>query len=361
MSRLVPALAAAFAFALPASVGAVEAAGTGRVTVTANPERVCFVARQPAYLNVDFIVRNGTGREIQVTEIRGLVLDRAGATVEKRLVWQGALDLIGLGPGARVAASGEGLVFNPLLFSAAAPGRRIRYEFDISGEAAPVPVTIVPRHCRSRAPLILPVAGRVAVLDGHDLLSHHRRFGYLAPWARQEGMSDNVQRFALDLVMVDAEGRRFRGQGLSNEDFYGWGQPVRAPAAGVVVASRDGQPDNDEIGRENRWTGRTWASSHGNHAVIDHGHGEFSVIAHMRQGTVRVRPGMRVNAGDIVGRVGNSGSSLMPHVHYQLQDGAEVRGVHGLPAYFRRLRVLGGGLAAGDGVALDSGDIVLAR
>lgn len=352
-----PALAALLFAGAPASLATAADPPAG-LTVAANGGAVCSIDREPAYLNIDFIVDNSTARNVALNEIRASVLGRTGAVVERRVVWQQALALIGLGPSHIVAAGQRGLIFNPLHFNAVRAGLAIGYEFDFGGEA-PIAVTIVPRRCVTRTRLVLPVAGRVSVLDGHDMLSHHRRFDYLA-WARDEGLVDNPQRYALDLVLVDRAGRRFRGDGGSNADFFGWEQPVRAPGAGVVVAMHDGQPDNDRIGSENLWHGRTWVSSHGNYVMIDHGRGEFSLVAHLRQGSVRVRPGERVRAGQIIGQVGNSGSALMPHVHYELQT---TRGndAAGLPAYFHDLHVLGTGETGGEtGVALDSGDIVVA-
>ena len=336
-------------------------ASSAQVSVAAAPQRVCVTEREPAYLNVDFVVHNPSDKEVAVSEIRASVLGSSDEPIEKRVVWQGSIDLLGLGDGAKVPPRADGLIFNPLHFSSAAVGRTVSYEFDITGQTRPAVVAIVPQLCRTNAELILPLKGRVAVLDGHDLLSHHRRFNYLASWAQKEGMSDNVQRFALDLVVVNPAGQRFRGKGERNEDFYGWGQPVRAPGSGVIVASHDGQPDNDAIGTENRWKGRTWESSGGNYVVIRHNAGEFSVIDHMKQNSLKVRTGDVVRTGQIVGQVGNSGSSLMPHVHYELQDGAGIKGVHGIPAYFRHVRLISHERVASRGIVLDSGDIVLAE
>jgi hypothetical protein len=359
-ARLHAALAALLAASPAASAAFAANPSPASVTVAPNSERPCYGERQPAYLNVDFIVGNRTARDVALEEMRGYVLSPDGEVLERRIVWQQALAMAGLGPGGTVAAGRQGLIFNPLHFNSARPGLRIRYEFDFSGEA-PVAVTVVPRSCATRTRLILPVAGRVSVLDGHDMLSHHRRFNYLADWAHAEGLIDNPQRFAIDLVLVDSAGRRFRSDGRSNSDFLGWEHPVRAPGAGIVVGVHDGQPDNDRVGSENLWHGRTWVSANGNYVMIDHGHGEFSLIAHMRQGSVRVHSGQRVRAGDIIGAVGNSGSSLMPHVHYELQTGAS-NAAAGLPAYFHDLRVLGTGETGGrTGVVIDSGDIIVAR
>jgi murein DD-endopeptidase MepM/ murein hydrolase activator NlpD len=345
------------------SSGAAAQSSAEHISLRANPGRICLTNRQPQYLNFDLIVGNGTRRELKVKELRATVLDREQA-VEKRLIWSQALEL--LGAQRTIAASSEGLLFNPLIFNSLKPGRQIRYDIEFDGAPAPASITVSPEPCPTRTRLVLPLAGRVLVLDGYDLLSHHRRFHYLNPGMKAFGISDNPSRFALDLVVVDAAGRRSSGDGKRNEDWFGWGQPVRAPAEGVVVATHNDQPDNTIVGSENLWTDRSPAKNEmtlaGNFVLIDHGRGEFSLLSHLRSGSVLVRKGDRVRSRQIVAQVGNSGSSLMPHVHYELRSGWGLRGVTSSPPHFRDLRVSGTGETGGaTGVALDTGDVVQAR
>ena len=72
----------------------------------------------------------------------------------------------------------------------------------------------------------------------------------------------------------------------------------------------------------------------GNSVVIDHENGEFSLVAHMQKGSVRVRVGDRVTRGQGIGVMGNSGNSSGPHVHYQLMTGPDRDTADGLPARF---------------------------
>jgi len=94
--------------------------------------------------------------------------------------------------------------------------------------------------------------------------------------------------------------------------------------------------------------------------VIDHGNGEFSLLAHMRQGTVTVRKGDRVRQGQQVGRVGFSGSVYTIHNHYQLQRGPEYD-AEGIPSIFGRVTRVGNPDPQGGRVRIDSGDVVESR
>lgn len=140
------------------------------------------------------------------------------------------------------------------------------------------------------------------------------------------------QRFAYDLY-VAADGRPFRTDGKTAQDYYCFGQPILAPAAGIVAAALDGLPDNPPGQMDP-------ANPVGNHVVIDHG-GEFSFLAHLQQGSVSVRPGDPVSAGQPIGLCGNSGNTTMPHLHYHLQTTPVFARGEGLPAAFNGYRADG--------------------
>lgn len=135
------------------------------------------------------------------------------------------------------------------------------------------------------------------------------------------------QRFAYDFVVMEGD-RVFRGDGTRNEDHFCFGEPVVAPAAGTIVAATDGEADNPRPGA------KTHKTEPGNHVIINHGQGEHSLIAHLRSGSVAVKPGQRVAAGDVVGTCGNSGKSDLPHIHYHLQTGSAYTQGLGLPTFF---------------------------
>lgn len=334
----------------------------GQVAVTVNPGRVCYDDRRISYLNFDIIFRNGTDKEINLRELRARVLNDKGELIERRGVWAGAVSLIS--PNRTIAAGGEGMIYNPLIFNSVKPGSRIEYEIEFEPkDVAPALITVVPESCVTRTRLILPLAGRVGVIDGYDLLSHHRRTNfYINPGAKQRGIIDNPQRFGVDFTVVDNNGRQFTGEGLRNEDFLGWGQPVRAPGAGIVAAFHNDQPDNNVVGTENLWTNRSLETAPGNFVLIDHGGGEFSQLAHLRAGSVRVKVGDKVKAGDVIAQLGNSGSSLGPHLHYELRSGPGSKGMRNMPPYFYDLKVLGTNeTGKNKGVAVNTGDVIITR
>lgn len=141
------------------------------------------------------------------------------------------------------------------------------------------------------------------------------------------------QRWSFDLL-VTSHGSTHRGDGSRLDDYYAFGRPVLAPAAGVVWRVHDGEPD----GPIGQWRVRGAA---GNHIVLEVAPGEFLFIAHMQPGSITVAPGDRVAAGQVIGRVGNSGNSSEPHVHLHLQTTPTPYLGEGIPFFFHGFRVHG--------------------
>lgn len=54
--------------------------------------------------------------------------------------------------------------------------------------------------------------------------------------------------------------------------------------------------------------------------MIEHAPGIYSLSAHLRQGSILVKAGQAVSAGQKIGECGNSGNSSEPHLHFHLQD-----------------------------------------
>lgn len=99
---------------------------------------------------------------------------------------------------------------------------------------------------------------------------------------------------------------------VPNMTFVARGVPVLAAAAGTVVGRRDGVRDVNvrEVGVE-----AVAGTECGNGVVLDHGGGWVTQYCHLRQGSVQVRGGQTVAAGEVIGLVGMSGHAEFPHVH----------------------------------------------
>jgi murein DD-endopeptidase MepM/ murein hydrolase activator NlpD len=145
------------------------------------------------------------------------------------------------------------------------------------------------------------------------------------------------QRYAYDFVVTDDDGDTHAGDGEELSDYYAFGEPIRAPADGTVVRTKDGLRDYPRPG--SGWVEwRTWDIA-GNHVVIEHADGEYTTLAHLRQGSVRVAPGDEVERGEVVGECGNSGLSTEPHLHFQLQDRENIWLAAGLVPRFEDVTV----------------------
>lgn len=171
--------------------------------------------------------------------------------------------------------------------------------------------------------LDLPFAGAWRVTQGHDCSTQHRR-GKLAG------------EFAWDLAATGRSPVSHR-----NEDSATFGRDILAPVAGTVVEAVDGVPDNDEQREFPRKslveTARAPKWIFGNYVVIDAGGGRFVLLAHLMKGSVAPKVGEKVAGGQVVGRAGNSGNTMLPHLHVQVMDRADPADpdVSGLPAVFR--------------------------
>ncbi|MBS0519575.1 MAG: urea transporter [Proteobacteria bacterium] len=95
-----------------------------------------------------------------------------------------------------------------------------------------------------------------------------------------------------------------------------WNAAVTAPAAGIVAQVRDGIPDNP-LGVAN------FSEAWGNYVSIHLDQGGWALLAYLKQGSIAVKPGARVELGTYLGAVGNSGRSAVPHLHLQAQAGPE--------------------------------------
>ena len=157
-------------------------------------------------------------------------------------------------------------------------------------------------------------------------------------WMTNGGHGGIAAEFATDLRGLDENYAEQKNDANENASAAGWGREILAPAAGIVTYARNDVPDNPHPGKDpglyNELPDPITATA-GNCVIIDHGNSEHSVMMHMQQGSVRVKAGERVAAGEVIGRLGNSGNSFGPHLHYQLQSGPQLFHDQALPFKFQ--------------------------
>ena len=119
-------------------------------------------------------------------------------------------------------------------------------------------------------------------------------------------------RNAWDFIITDKNGKQFKGSGDYPEDYFCFGKAVTAPFDGTVVEVINSIQDNiiGDVNTKNNW---------GNTVIIEHSHGIYSKLSHLKYHSVEVKEGDRVKQGQLLGKCGNSGRSPYPHLHFQFQ------------------------------------------
>lgn len=137
------------------------------------------------------------------------------------------------------------------------------------------------------------------------------------------------ERWAYDMVMKPEN----TGSEIL-EDYGIYDKEVVAPISGTVVEAYD---DEDDIMPNSV----EFLSMEGNHIYIKiDATGTYLLLNHFKKGSILITAGDYVNEGDVIGRVGNSGSSSEPHLHIQHQRQDPTKTVYpifaeGLPLYFK--------------------------
>ena len=178
---------------------------------------------------------------------------------------------------------------------------------------------IPPGHVVTMTVPTLPVEGEWLVVWGGPSAKQNAHHGV------------GVQHHALDLVKVGDDRTTHRGSGKANADYHCWGADIVAVQAGRVALVVTGIPDAPP-GEMNQ------AMIYGNVVFIEHGDGRHSVYAHLMDGSPGVVVGDLVKAGHVIGRCGNSGNSIEPHLHFHMQTSATLE--RGDPVEVRFARVL---------------------
>ena len=162
------------------------------------------------------------------------------------------------------------------------------------------------------------------------------------------------QTYAYDFIQIDwnKEGFVFCDKpsvlfGTQLKDCYGWSQPICAPFDGKVIEVFDGVEERNPVhivrdlavAIENGFFLKAnnnvdLKSVLGNFIILK-GDGFYSLMAHARRHSILVSAGDMIKEGQPLAKVGHSGTSTIPHLHFQLMDSPELLKAKGLPCSFK--------------------------
>jgi murein DD-endopeptidase MepM/ murein hydrolase activator NlpD len=170
------------------------------------------------------------------------------------------------------------------------------------------------------------------------------------------------QRYAYDFLKADQRAQvhyhpagylRTLLFGVPTRECYAWGAPVHSVFDGEVVVAVDGLPERGRVHPVREallaiWNALTFTPARlpsilGNHVFVGSGN-VIAVFAHLAPGSVAVRSGQAVQTGEFIGRVGHTGNSTTPHLHFQLSDAIDPTAATGVPCAFRTYEVFRDGV-----------------
>jgi len=145
-----------------------------------------------------------------------------------------------------------------------------------------------------------------------------------------------AERFAIDYVQLDDKLRLLNGKPDALESFAYFGTPIHAVGDGKVVAVVDDLPE--QVPGKSP-TGLPLDQYGGNHVVQDLGDGNFAFYAHLQPGSITVEPGDELTSGQEIAKLGNSGNTDAPHLHFHVMDGPNPLMANGLPFLISSFRL----------------------
>ena len=151
------------------------------------------------------------------------------------------------------------------------------------------------------------------------------------------------QRYAVDWEQLNAAGSIYSGPQQKLESYAIFGQPALAVADSVVASVVDGQLEQTP-GKYP--TNIPLADADGNCVILDLGHDDlgghrYALYAHLQPGSITVRRSEQVKLGQVLGLVGDSGNSIVPHLHFQVTAGPSSMASNGLPYEIRNFQITG--------------------
>jgi len=293
---------------------------------------------------------------------RGAKLQGAGILEQVAFQFCGT-DLVGPSiklAGATLARDQALLIVEQVFaFRGARDTLRVRVHGNLDGRGTEFTGSIPIKSEFAQNKYIFPLRGVWYAGSGASFHTDHR-------WAVPE-------EFALDIAKIGESGLTHKGDGTRFDDYYAYGADVLAAAAGRVTGITNDQPeDPSAMQRPNEPQEAYFARLQkeqaerlakgltaiaGKYVMIDHGKNEYSLYAHLQPGSLRVHVGDQVKAGDVIGKLGSSGNSTEPHLHFQICDEPNPLMCAGIPINFSNVTIQWSDLPR----PIQSGDVVTAK
>ena len=144
------------------------------------------------------------------------------------------------------------------------------------------------------------------------------------------GALHDSQRFAIDWMRLDEQGRLVHGDESDVHSYTDYGADVLAVADAKVVSVLNNL--DDQVPRRlPEPSSITIETVDGNHVVLDLGGGRFAFYAHLQKNSIKVRPGDTVKKGAVLGKLGNTGNTSAPHLHFHIMNRPSPLAADGLP------------------------------
>ncbi len=138
--------------------------------------------------------------------------------------------------------------------------------------------------------------------------------------SKDEGFFGRKHDHGYDFVVINKEDNSFNGDVKSLESYFSYGKKVLSPGEGEIICIVDDIEGSEIfVGTDEEFMKQqNYDRPGGNIVVVDHGNGEYSYVAHLKKGCMKKSEGDRVEQGEELGQVGNSGNSTEPHIHYHM-------------------------------------------
>jgi hypothetical protein len=211
-------------------------------------------------------------------------------------------------------------------------GCEISINYTLAGERKRFEKRIPVVTYKNKNRYLFPLKGVWFVVNNYDSIHEHRQM--------------HSQEFAMDLIQLTKNFKMAYSKRFANSDYPSYNEKVYAIAKGRVVECFDGFPENPP-GLGSRLQRERWdrlkkrygfmAGVAGNYVILKHRSNEFSFYAHLVPGSLKVKKNSKVKKGRPIARLGNSGNSDAPHLHFQLMDGPDFLTARGLPCFFTNL------------------------